>query len=434
VTTRERTPREPGVDASRTPAAPEPKQRRSLTHVGGDVELGGSQTALAEKLAEALRITNSEDETRTHVHGFHTYPARLHPTTARLIIEGCSAPGDTVLDPFCGSGTVLVEARLAGRRALGVDVNPLSVRLSALKCRGATQDELLRFQAAADQVVSFAEERRAAKAGPLQLYGNEDREIFAVHTLLELDSLRGGIAKLGDGAARRVLELVLSSILVKLSNRLSDSSQESAPRRLAGGFAIRIFKERSAELLRQIAEFSSLLPKSKGRPKDAPYVVWEGDARTLQPVRSRSVNLVVCSPPYPGVYDYFDHHALRLRWLGLQTDSFEACEIGAKRRLTPHATDARRTWIADLARVCASIERVLLPGGYACVVTADCAVRDTLLLADECLREAAARAKLQVLASAAQQRPHFHRATERWFRERPRREHLIALGRLAPGS
>jgi DNA modification methylase len=427
--TRERTPPHPTADPSKDPVAPEPKQRRALTHVGGDVELGGPDKALANALAGALATTNNEDETRAHIHGFHTYPARLHPTTARMIIEACSAPGDTVLDPFCGSGTVLVEARLSGRRALGVDVNPLSVRLSALKCRGASLVDLERIQLAAEEVVAFAEERRATKAGPLQLYESVDREMFAVHTLLELDSLRAGIAKLTDGAARRVLELVLSSILVKLSNRASDSSQRTTPRRLAGGYGIRVFRDRSAELAHQLAEFSELLPRSAGRSKDAPYLVWEGDARTLQPVANASVNLVVCSPPYPGVYDYFDHHALRLRWLGIQSDAFEQCEIGSKRRLTVHAREARKTWVADLTRVCASLERVLKPGGKACIVMADCAVRDTLLLADECLQEAAKQARLEVVATAAQQRPHFHRATEKWFRERPRREHLIALGR-----
>lgn len=423
-------PQAPGrTEGSALEMDPAPKQRRALTHVGGAVELSGADAAVAKHLSEALQTTHDEEETRAHVHGFHSYPARLHPRTARTLIDALSVPGETVLDPFCGSGTVLVEARLAGRRALGIDVNPLSVRLSAFKCRGASAEERQRFAAAAQEVIEFAEERRVTKAGPLRMYPPEDRELFPIHILLELDSLRAGIARLQDGAARGVLQLVLSSLLVKLSHRASDTSQRSTPRRLASGFALRLFGDRTQELLQQLEAFTALLPKAPARADAAPYVVWEADARLMKPVKNGSVDLVVCSPPYPGVYDYFDHHELRLRWLELPQEGFERSEIGAKRQLERSSKNARAEWIADLTLVCRSLARVLRPGKLACLVLADCAVGGTLLLADDCLAEAARAANLEVAAGAAQRRPHFHKATERWFRDRPRREHLIALRR-----
>jgi hypothetical protein len=396
------------------------------------MELSGDPE-LAARLAPALDTSSDEERTRAHVHGFHTYPARLHPDTARRIVEALSAPEQAVLDPFCGSGTTLVEARLAGRRALGTDVNPLSTRLCALKCRGITAADSARFLAAAVQVTEFAETRRQAKAAPLIRY-DVDRELFDVHVLLELDSLRGGIAKLEDSAARNLLQLVLSSMLVKVSLRSADSFGAERSRRLASGFAIRFFGDRTRELIRQMEEFTAALPTQEARPKLAPYVVWQADARSLQPVDAQSVDLVVCSPPYPGVYDYFDHHELRLRWLGLEMESFERDEIGAKRRLARNTSNARRTWISDLTHVCRSIERVMKPGSYACFVTADCAVRDQLLLAVECLHEAARNANLRPVAGVAQERPHFHQATSKWFSDRTRREHLIALQKPASGK
>jgi SAM-dependent methyltransferase len=393
------------------------------------MELSGDPE-LAARLAPALDTSSDEERTRAHIHGFHAYPARLHPDTARRIIEALSTAEQAVLDPFCGSGTTLVEARLAGRRALGTDINPLSTRLCALKCRGITPADSARFLAAAEQVVDFAEGRRLAKAAPLVRY-EVDRELFDVHVLLELDSLRGGIAKVENSAARNLLQLVLSSMLVKVSLRNSDSSGAERPRRHASGFAIRFFGDRTRELLRQMEEFTAALPAQETRPKLAPYVVWQADARSLQPVEAASVDLVVCSPPYPGVYDYFDHHELRLRWLGLEMESFERNEIGAKRRLTRNTSNARRSWISDLTEVCRSIKRVMKPGSYACFVTADCAVRDQLLLAVECLHEAARNANLRPVASVAQERPHFHHATSKWFSDRTRREHLIALQRTS---
>ena len=60
-------------------------------------------------------------------HSFYRYPARFSPLFARTAIALFSKPGDTVLDPFVGGGTTVVETLAAGRRAVGVDLNSLAV-------------------------------------------------------------------------------------------------------------------------------------------------------------------------------------------------------------------------------------------------------------------------------------------------------------------
>src|SRR5690606_27533155 len=96
------------------PARPEPpprRERRALSHVGGRVEVRGGSDAERDTLIRALAVSPREEQVMADVHGFHSYPARLHPLTAARLIEGLSEKGQRVLDPFCGSGTVLVEAR-----------------------------------------------------------------------------------------------------------------------------------------------------------------------------------------------------------------------------------------------------------------------------------------------------------------------------------
>src|ERR1044072_4482147 len=86
-------------------------------------------TSTATVLVAALEAAQKDRETaETLTHPFHTYPARLHPATARVLMEfiGAGTRGP-ILDPFCGSGPVLVEARAAGLRAIGTDLNPLAV-------------------------------------------------------------------------------------------------------------------------------------------------------------------------------------------------------------------------------------------------------------------------------------------------------------------
>ena len=59
-------------------------------------------------------------------HYLFRFPAKFHPPIVKTLIETYSTPGDRVLDPFCGSGSMLVEAVIAGRHAVGSDLDPVA--------------------------------------------------------------------------------------------------------------------------------------------------------------------------------------------------------------------------------------------------------------------------------------------------------------------
>lgn len=402
----------------------QPKQRRhALTHVGGRVEVRGGDAGVARLLETALDVAREDPETRAHVHGFHSYPARLHPLTAARLVEGLSDRGGTVLDPFAGSGTVLVEARRLGRRALGTDVNPLAVELAYLKARGSTPAEREALVDWAHRVGEGAEERRVEKAGPTKPYGRVDRALFDVHILLELDGLSAGIRSAPRGFVQEALKLVLSSILVKASKQPGDTAERIGPRRLASGFAIRLFVKKAEELAGRLEEYASLLP----RP--VPEVRVEiDDARELRTVSAGTVDLVVTSPPYPGIYDYAEHHAARLRWLGLDARTFERREIGARRQSSsmPRA-EAIAQLRRDYGKSFTALSRVLRRGGRAVVVLADSSVQGAAVYAEDEIPLLAERAGLRLSATASQPRPHFHEESRDAFARRSRREHAFLL-------
>lgn len=68
----------------------------------------------------------------TGLYGFHKYWGKKPSDVFSYLIEVLSTPGDLVLDPFVGSGVLAVEAKKAGRRFLGVDINPVAVHISKL--------------------------------------------------------------------------------------------------------------------------------------------------------------------------------------------------------------------------------------------------------------------------------------------------------------
>lgn len=81
-------------------------------------------------------------------HGIHDYPARMIPQIPDRLLEHWTdtdviAPGDTVYDPFCGSGTTIAEARLHGYHAVGTDINPFACLLARAKATPVDPDTII---------------------------------------------------------------------------------------------------------------------------------------------------------------------------------------------------------------------------------------------------------------------------------------------------
>ena len=398
-------------------------RRTALSQLGGATEVAG-EPATGEVLRSAFDVAATETAALADVHGFHSYPARMHPDTARRLISDLSEPGQTVLDPFCGSGTVLVEARRLGRRGVGYDVNPLSRELTWLKTLAPDDAWLAALSEAATRVAAHADERRKRKAGATERYADVDREAFAPHVLLELDGLRDGIRRVEAAEPRRALFLVLSALLTKVSQRASETDPRGSDKRIAPGFPSRFFVKKTAELGEKLAEYRRTL--AEGPP---PAGCTLGDARKLPGLAAGSVSLVVSSPPYPGVYDYVSHHDDRLRWLGLSAQAFEMLEIGSRRELSQESFGAALTlWERDLGATLTAIARALSPTGRAVLLIADSTLAQRPLFAERVVEKAAPAAGLRLVSRASQPRPHFHGGSRDAFANKPRREHLLLLG------
>src|SRR5690606_15708576 len=337
------------------------RERRALSHVGGAVTFQGGTEDEQRAIRSALDVSADEESVMQDVHGFHSYPARLHPVTARRLVEGLSKPGARVLDPFCGSGSVLVEARALGRVALGSDLNPLAVELAWLKSRGPTAREVEQLVAAAERIAEVAEERRLRKAEPYVRYGSEERDRYPIHILLELDSIAHGIGLLPKTEQTRMLRLVVSSILTKVAYSEGDTTRKKAPRRLPSGFAIGLFLEKVRELAERFAAYRTRIGDRAPRA-----TVASADARDIQGLETASIDLIVTSPPYPGVYDYLEHHIHRLRWLGLKPSFLQAQEIGSRRGYRRLRFDeASELWAEEMGATLREMRRLLASDGRA---------------------------------------------------------------------
>ncbi len=413
--------------------------KRSLSHVGGAVDSEGDEGP-ARALAHALDVAGAEgpekhklpddpserddDEIdRAHVHGFHAYPARMHPVTASRLVQAFTEERGVVLDPFCGSGTVLVEAMLASRDAIGTDLNPLAVRLARCKTAPRSQEARERLISAAGHVRAHADERRKNKAGATRRYDPEDFAMFDPHVLLELDSLRAAAMSHTDANVRADLMLVLSAILVKVSRRRSDTAMRTEQKRIAAGYTGKLFLRKAEELSRRSAAFEALLPTPRPRARAR-----EDDAAKLSTLEPDSADAIVTSPPYAATYDYLTHHAMRLRWLNLASTDLAAREMGPRRKYSGlEGQEAEDTWIDELTLFFRAAARVVKPQGAIVLLLADSEANGHALRAERLAAGAAVEAGLRPRARASQERPHFH--DQRAFAQAPRREHALYFQR-----
>lgn len=372
--------------------------RSALAQRGGAITTQGDP-ALAGELEAALAAADS-DEIHDLTHGFHTYPARMHPRLARELIARFSEPGDVVLDPFCGSGTVLVEALAAGRKPQGVDLNPLALRITEVHCALRNAAARRRFELQLVQVAEASEERVRSRARARIPIERDLQAYYQPHVLFEIAGLREEIDRVPDGFERRALLIVFSSLLIKFSRKRADTSGDTVDKRIRKGLVTEFFVRKGRELSMRWEALSEAAPRDAF---DARLLC--GDARELSRLlgaRFRA-DLIVSSPPYGGTYDYAHHHALRNAWLGLESERLQEREIGARRTLA-RARDGAARWDDELLATLRAMREVSSQHSRVILWIGDAEIDRRRIPADEQVAELAPHAAMELCASAAQPR------------------------------
>jgi SAM-dependent methyltransferase len=239
------------------------------------------------------------------------------PLVQQAIIEFGLREGETMLDPFCGTGTSLLAARDAGCNAVGIEVNPFLCFASRVKTHNWQDAQALRSQA----VRILAEARvRLDRACVDDLIDDSDlpemprRERWiARRVACKIVTLRDCIEKNSTEAARPFFLLALAAILRGASNmKLSPHAfgsrevKQDAP-------VLAMFEAKLEKMLADVA-----CAEHEGRLSRTQVHVNQGDIRdpgnlssTLLPAQ-----LAVCSPPYLNNLDYTMQTRLELFFLG----------------------------------------------------------------------------------------------------------------------
>ena len=397
-----------------------PGRKRALSHVGGKIETYGDEDVV-EIIGRAFAVRAGERDA-TLTHPFHAYPARLHPEVARQLVADVARqqPGATILDPCCGSGTVLVESMVTGCTAIGTDLSPLAIELAHLKTTRTTAAERAAMVKAAHDI---AREAAVIARGrePLR-HPRGEEEWFHPHTLREVSALALAVEQVPEGFIRDALRMLLSSVLVKVSLQTSDSDVRPVPDKpVRPGSAPHFF---ARELDGCLAALARATPRNTPPPD-----VHLDDATSMKTIPADSIDAVITSPPYANTYDYVEHHTRRYRWLRMDPSALAEREIGAARWFAKQPAEGTARFAYEMRAMLKALSRVLRSGARAYVVMADGAAGKQALYTDDLLSEAVEDSKLTIIAAVSQARPTFDELSARVFRKRPKREHLVVLER-----
>jgi DNA modification methylase len=394
-------------------------------------------------------------------HDVHAFAAKFPPQLPRAFICGLTAPGDFVLDPMMGSGTTIVEALLEGRRGIGLDIDPLALRVSQAKTIPVRIDDL---QDIGLKVISQAQDLLANNSIEklLQKFDGRTKEFidywFYPKTQRELAALVLAMQTVEVSLLRRFLELTFSSIIVTKSGGVSRArdlahsrphlDKEKNPKNALEQFSLRLQKN-----IKSMAHLDT---------KGALAAPLPGDARSM-PLRDEVIDLIVTSPPYANALDYMRAHKFPLVWLGesvINLTELRARYIGSEKingaqyAELPDKTESiiralekqdrkkssiLRKYFTEMQSVLAEMYRVLRKDSPAIVVVGPSIMRGIDVQTHHCLAEIAQETGFDVIGvvqrsldrNKRMMPARFGKKTDSMIEQRMHEEYVIGLFKAA---
>lgn len=313
----------------------------------------------------------TDDHTTYLSHDIHPYPAKFIPQIPRNVIAQLSMPGETVWDPFGGSGTTALECVLLGRQAVSSDVNPLSevIGKGKIVTLAKEDEDFLRLLTEELEIIATSKESVIDAFRRFEPLNRFEPEIpncsqwFHPQAVAELSYLRARISTFPTDKCKRLATVCLSKIILRSSYQDSETRYTRCIRDFHPGKVIRLFAGALESSLKKVRYLGTFL-----RFREARFCT--ADLRKESVVAPSSIDLIVTSPPYPNATDYHLYHRFRLFWLGFDPRELGKKEIGSHLRHQKEANGIDR-YLAEMELCLEKMFAALRPGRFAVMVIGD---------------------------------------------------------------
>jgi len=267
-------------------------------------------------------MLNIEDKNRSNLFAWR---GQFSPQLIECLLEAYCPPGSVVLDPFAGSGTVLLEAATISLPAFGFEVNPSAWSFSKLY-------EFANVPPASREQPIAELRTRIEQEFPIIIFSEEE---------LHPEEVEDRIIRIGQsiGDKAKILCNALVVLLDIFNNRLSSDLVQSKFTALS-------------DLVRRIPYSTGLIKADLQ------------DARNM-PLQNQSIDFVLTSPPYINVFNYHQNYRRSVELLGWDLLRVARSEIGSNRANRGNRFRTVIQYCIDMADTFQELARVLKPGGRA---------------------------------------------------------------------
>lgn len=318
------------------------------------------------------RIPANRQGAKRH-YGIHPYFTRRPYNVVRDYIIHYSRPGDTIIDPFGGSGVTAIESYLESRVGIQNDINPLAnfIATGLIELTKIENSDILETL---DVVAKECKEKIITihnmdnkeidildysdiLPDNIKLPGNSDvdyyYDLFTKRQLISLAILKSCINKIQNPLIRHVFLLAWSSSLARINKTFISTKGRAESRGGSSIFSIYRYKiakdvvelnpwecfyNRFSNLLKAKKEMTDCIELHKRRGQwMGQFMVYKLDVEELKELFYGSADYIFTDPPYGGHISYLDLSILWNAWLGLKP-SAEICKkeiiVGGEHKFT----------------------------------------------------------------------------------------------------
>lgn len=293
-------------------------------------------------------------------HGIHPYHAKFIPSIPRDFLSQYSKPDDIVLDPFCGSGTTLLESMLMGRYSIGVDLSVLAYKISKAKTFIPNIEMLDRyFKFITEFDINKSSEETISFENKYIWYTKKNADI--------LDNIFYRINKIDNNDYKNCFEILVSSILKTVSNKRKVwnngyIADNVLPNIEYKGDILRLLKSRYKVFRSSYNELIDKLVDNNYKPE-----IINDDIMNVN--LENKVDIIITSPPYPFAVDFVKYNRLSYYWLGYDVEEFAEKETGSRNKR--NKANAVQRFYTEMEKIYLHLFSCVKQNGYFCMTVAD---------------------------------------------------------------
>ena len=308
------------------------------------------------KTMERIKWDFKDSQTQYLTHKYHSYPARFIPQIPRAFIKLFSKEGDTILDPFCGCGTTLVESVLLKRYSIGNDFNPLATLLSKVKTTSLSEKQLIKIDSLIKLIEARIKKNNLKESDLPELPSRNISKLFSKEMLKELQVIKN-IVKTVEAENKNLYNYLLIALSATIRTIIESEN---------GDNILGIFE-------RKLNQMNNLMKEYRENTHKTNIKLINGDARKLD-ISSESVDLIVTSPPYVNALDYYRVHMYNMLWLGMDYKEFKINEIGGHSHFLANRFRLLAEYLGDMLRAMIEMNRVLKDEKYCAIVVGNSSI------------------------------------------------------------